>query len=1115
MADESKSFVFHDPSGKRWVRFRRGAQTFGVLAIVLLVLFVLSIVFVIPQLPALGLPPVAPGGNVAEVANIIRGEKAERNVPFKMRRDAKKINYVRSNSPVIHPKTAARASDGRPLVFGFYVNWDRASIVSLRLNLAHLTHLIPEWLILQNGKGDLDDQSDPTVIAIARQANLPILAELNNFRDSWRPEDVRQSIRDSDRRADLIANIYNNLEEHKFAGVNIDFEQLGVRDKEALITFMTELYAKLHPAGLIVTQSVPIEDEAYDLKRLSAVNDYLVPMVYDEHYQSGTPGPVASEQWFEDQIEKLSKIVPPERTVIGFGNYGYDWIIGASGGAEVSFSDVMAAVVANHSRIDWDADTANPVLRFGSGSTQHEIWFLDAVTALNQVQSVNDNNYRGVALWRLGAEDPNLWNVLQPEKWPEQKYDPRQLSHLTAEKAVNQYGGGEIIRIAETPRDGSRTVTAPPQPDGDYYEKYEQYPTYYVVDTSGKTDEKVICLTFDDGPDSKYTREVLDILETKKVPATFFVVGVNAEQNIDLIKREFADGDEIGNHTYSHPNIAAVSARRTELELTSTQRIIENAVGRSMTFFRPPYNADSEPQTPEEIMPIKRAQDLGYITIGESIDPRDWQPGITAEGIVKEVESENENGHIILLHDGGGDRSPTIAALPQIIDYFHARGYHFENVGALIGKTRAQTMPVPSADEMRWARFEGEAFDLKSNFKRVLGILFLTAIYLTLLRSVVYGILAIIQKIRTRKEKFDAAYRPSVSVIIAAYNEESVIVRTVQSILNNGYGPLEIIVVNDGSKDNTYQVLCDNFADNPTVRVLTQPNGGKSAALNNAIAHSQYSILIAVDADTLFQTGTIEKLTRHFADPEVGAVSGNARVGNKKKWITRFQSIEYIYGFNLDRRALDLLNAITVVPGAVGAWRKDLVEELGGFGHDTLAEDADLTLDIRREGYRVRYEQDAIAYTEAPEDTYSLAKQRFRWSFGTLQAAWKHRDAMFVPRYGTLAFIALPSIWLFQVLLATLSPFAEICMILALFAGNWKIVLLYYMAFFVLELLTGILAYSLEGVAPWDLTLLFFQRIYYRQLMHYVLAKSLLFALRGRLVGWGKIERRATVGHVG
>ncbi|MES1260610.1 MAG: glycosyltransferase, partial [Acidobacteriota bacterium] len=325
------------------------------------------------------------------------------------------------------------------------------------------------------------------------------------------------------------------------------------------------------------------------------------------------------------------------------------------------------------------------------------------------------------------------------------------------------------------------------------------------------------------------------------------------------------------------------------------------------------------------------------------------------------------------------------------------------------------------------------------------------------------------------------------------------------------YPRMEIIVVDDGSKDRTLQVLRDGCAGHPSVHILTQANAGKSEALNHAIAHAAHDILIAVDADTLFRPGTIAKLARHFKDPKVGAVSGNARVGNRGKWITRFQSIEYIYGFNLDRRALDYLNAITVVPGAVGAWRKEVVLRKGGFGHDTLAEDADLTLAIRRDGYIIRYDDQAIAYTEAPEDGKSLAKQRFRWSFGTLQAAWKHRDALFVPRYGTLGFVALPCIWLFQVLLSTLSPFAEIAMLVALTAGNWRVVLLYYFGFFALEVATGLLAYALEGVPAWDLLLLFFQRIYYRQMMLYVLAKSLVFALRGRLVGWGKLERKASV----
>ncbi len=1110
MADTSHPrFVFYDPTGRRWKRFRRFLQTAGIFAAMLVLLLVLA-AFSNPQLPQLGLPQVQRLTAFAEVRSIIRGETAARNVPF--RKASKDVKYVRSASPVIHPRTAAKAGEGQPVVFGFYVNWDRSSIVSLRLNLHHMTHLVPEWLMLQNGNGDLEDQTDPTVLAIAQQANLPVLVMVTNYKDGWRPENVRAILRDKDRRATLIGNILSNVQEHKFAGVNIDFEQLERRDRALLVQFMTELREEFQPRGLLVSESVPVEDPGYDLKRLAEMNDFIVPMVYDEHYQSGSPGPVASQDWFDGQLEKLAKEVPPEKTIIGFGAYGYDWIIGQSGGSEVAFGDVMAAAVQHKAKVGWDNDQENPVLRYTSeGSEQHEIWFLDAVTALNQVSDVADYGFRGVAVWRLGAEDPSLWSVLKRETWPAAaKYDPTQLWKLTPNKSVSQYGEGEVIRITDTPREGKRNVWK--REDNDFAEDYETLPSYYVVELTGKpADNKVINLSFDDGPDENYTPEILDILKRYNVPATFFVVGVNAERYPWLVKRIYSEGHEIGNHTYSHPNIATTSEERTRLELTATQRIIENQVGVSTILFRPPYNADSEPQTPEEIIPIWRAQQSGYIAIGERIDPRDWQKDITADAIVHEVIEEQDNGHIVLLHDGGGTRTATIEALPRIIEHFRSAGYRFVSLGELMNKSRAEMMPVPSEEEMRWARIEGRAFDTKSNFVKAVGILFLVAIYLTLLRTLVFGVLACVQKLRLRKQHFDRSFRPPVSVVIAAYNEEKVIARTIGSILGNGYEDLEIVVVDDGSKDGTLKVLREQFGSHPHVQILTQANGGKSAALNNAIAHATNEILIAVDADTIFRPGTIAYLTRHFSDPKVGAVSGNARVGNRQKWITRFQSIEYIYGFNLDRRALDLLNAITVVPGAVGAWRKELILKAGGFGHDTLAEDTDLTLAIRREGYRIRYEENAIAYTEAPQDTRSLAKQRFRWAFGTLQAAWKHRDAIFDPEYGSLGFVALPSIWIFQVMLSALSPFAEIAMIIALFSGNWPLVLAYYMAFFGLELLAGFVAFGLEGEKPWDLSLLFFQRIYYRQLMHYVLLKSLVYAMKGRLVGWGKLERHATV----
>jgi peptidoglycan/xylan/chitin deacetylase (PgdA/CDA1 family) len=541
---------------------------------------------------------------------------------------------------------------------------------------------------------------------------------------------VHKLLNDSAARENLIDNIHTNLVEHKFAGVNIDFEQVDDKDREALVRFMRELRAKLKPEGFLLTQSVPVGDSAYDLKSLAEINDFLVPMVYDEHYQSGPPGPVASEDWFEAQLKVLAKVVPPEKTVIGIGSYGYDWIIGARGSAEVSFDDVMSAAVARNAHVEWDGDALNPVLRYDAAGKRHEVWFLDAVAGLNQISDVSDAGFRGVAVWRLGAEDPGLWTVLKPEAWPEENFDPAQLATLQSQKSVKHYGEGEIIRIVETPRDGRRQVRR--ASDGNYSAQYGQLPSYYVMEHSGKPRDNVLALSFDDGPDAEWTPKILDVLKSKGVHATFFVVGINAEASPELVRRIYAEGHEIGNHSYSHPNMALSSPERTKLELSATERIIENLTGVSTILFRPPYNADSLPRTPEEIVPVLRAQEAGYITIGERIDPRDWEKGATVDKILEDIEAEKGEGNIVLLHDGGGDRSVTLTALPMIIDKYRGLGYRLLTVGELMGMSRAQVMPTPSAEELRMARIEGGALDIKSALWRLVGFLFLGAIYLTL-----------------------------------------------------------------------------------------------------------------------------------------------------------------------------------------------------------------------------------------------------------------------------------------------------------------------------------------------------------------------------------------------
>ncbi len=1083
-------FVFYDASGRRWTRVCRGVEIASLFLGLGAVLFLLS-VMTDPRLAGPEAPTAVLPSTVAEAEHGTRGILSAAAMGGNEERDPPPLGSPSSRAP--------------PLVFGYYVNWDRASLVSLRKNLRHLTHLVPQWLTLRNELGDLEDTSDEAVASLARQAGLPIIVMVTNYRQGWQAGELRRLLRNAEARRNLVQNIRDTLVRRGFGGVNIDFEQAVHEDRDLMTGLMRELAATLRPAGLLVTQSVPPDDPAYDVKALAAVNDYIMAMVYDEHDQTGSSGPIASQPWFEQQLARLATTVPGEKTIIGLGNYGYDWTRPARAAAVLGFAEVMAAATLHAGVIEWDRRTQNPVLRYRVGGLGHEVWFLDAVTALNQTRAVARGEFRGVALWRLGAEDPGLWTVLTRQAWPGADADPRALARVSIQTVVAPGAGGEVRRVVAAPRPGSRSLWR--TENGDAAERYEEYPCPYVVEGRGPAGGNVIALTFDDGPDPRYTPQILDTLREHGVAATFFVVGVNAESAPGLLRRMQADGHEVGNHTYQHPNLATVSRERTRLELNATQRIIQHVLGLSTTLFRPPFNVDSDPLTPEEIEPILRAQELGYLAVGAGIDPQDWRPGITADAVVAETVRRLADGRIVLLHDGGGERSATVAALPRIIEHFRARGYRFATVSELIGKRRDEVMP--SADgEGLWARIAGAAFTVKSHATRALWVLLLAAIGLALLRSGAYGGLAVWQKTRSRARRFEAAFRPPVSVIVPARNEERVIVRTVESLLNNGYPQLEVVIVDDGSTDRTVEVLQRALGGDPRVRVHRQARRGKAAALNIAVRLARHELLIAVDADTVLRPGTIEKLVRHFADPSVGAVSGNVRVGNRRNWITRFQSIEYVYGFNLDRRALEVLNAITVVPGAAGAWRKRLIGQLGGFSDETLAEDTDLTLAIRRLGYRIRYDEEAVAYTEAPEDARSLARQRFRWTFGTLQAAWKHRDATCRPRYGSLGFVALPSIWLFQLGLTLLAPVADVAVLIALATGTWRVVLVYYLGLVAVELVTGLLAYALEEERPGDLVLLPVQRIYYRQFMHYVLGKVIVMAVKGRLVGWGKLERR-------
>jgi peptidoglycan-N-acetylglucosamine deacetylase len=486
-----------------------------------------------------------------------------------------------------------------------------------------------------------------------------------------------------------------------------------------------------------------------------------------------------------------------------------------------------------------------------------------------------------------------------------------------------------------------------------------------------------------------------------------------------------------------------------------------------------------------------------------------------------ESDDPDQSMRIILLHDGGGDRAQTVAALPAIIDGLRAKGLKLVTISELAGAKPQAVMPPVEGSDLLAVRVDVGVFLFLAAILWTLKWLFYVAISLGIARAVLMAVLAVRAHAREPEPpagKADAL----VSVLIPAFNEARVIEGSVRRVLASEGVLVEIIVIDDGSKDETSAIVAKAFADEPRVRLLTLENGGKARALNLGLELATSDIIIALDADTQFEPLTIARLARWFADPELGAVAGNAKVGNRVNIVTRWQATEYVTAQNLERRALTRFEAITVVPGAVGAWRRAALDAVGGYPVDTLAEDQDLTIAIQRAGWRVAYDIDAVAWTEAPETLRALGKQRFRWAYGTLQCLWKHRAVIRTRQPQGLALVGLPQAWLFQIIFAMISPVIDLALVVSAIGTAIRVhqhgwaqtqsdiltMAIFWVVFTSIDLLCGFIAYRLEPrekIYPfWRLIT---QRIVYRQLMYGVVLRAIGAALSGPKVGWGKLER--------
>jgi len=537
-----------------------------------------------------------------------------------------------------------------------------------------------------------------------------------------------------------------------------------------------------------------------------------------------------------------------------------------------------------------------------------------------------------------------------------------------------------------------------------------------VIDlTAGRTQSsqlppKTVALTFDDGPDPVWTPQVLAVLARYHVPGTFFVVGSRVAHYPQLVRDIRASGSEIGLHTFTHPELREVSPTRVDQEFTATQLALAGATGQLSYVVRPPYSSEASAVDDAGFAVMQRLGQEGYVTTLVDTDSNDWQlPGV--DDIVNAVLPVAATGGIVLLHDAGGNRAQTVAALDRIIPQLQAQGVRFTTVSAGAG--------LPAADfpadrtQLLMGRVMLDAVAVAAAVVAALEWSLLVGGGLVLLRLVVMTAVALRHGRRSRRRvaRRPALARPPgpVSVVVPAFNEAATIVSTVRSLVASEH-PVEVVVVDDG--------------------------------------------------------------------------------------------------FNIDRRVQDAWGVVTTVPGAIGAYRREALVDVGGVSDDTLAEDTDLTIALGRAGWRVVYEPAARAWTDAPSSFAQLWRQRYRWSYGIMQSLWKHRHAVVERgRSGHVGRVGLLLTGLFQVLLPLLAPMVDVYLVYGLVYLDPVRTATIWGAALLLQLAAGVVAFRLEREPLSGLVLLPLQQIVYRQLMYAVLIQSVASAVAGTRLGWQKIPR--------
>lgn len=823
----------------------------------------------------------------------------------------------------------------------------------------------------------------------------------------------------------------------------------------------------------------------------------------------------AAQGWFAPAIAAAQARVTPEKLSIALGSFSTLWKSGQRTAERLPFAEAMLRAGLFEATVGFAASTGNTNIRYlDTDRRLNQIWVLDAVSFHNQRTVINGTPE--LTLWPLGYEDPSVWALLAA-KTPPAAAKPVLDADIDLSDHVTVEGAGPFSTHIAHAVTGSRQVTLSADSALVVAQTYAKIPSPRRVGLFGGNSELNLSVVFDGLGSTRQTNILLDLLAEHNISATFFVSTSDILLSESLVEKLVAAGHSIGTKTTPRESRSAFFEFLSTTRNNLPQWLLQDNLSHHALLVQNPSRYGQFPGDRAVLDQLQDLQTSGYLPVYSNLSAP-YGPFSPLSFVVQVRKTAFIAPASVLSFDFSEDNDrATNQVLPEILERLERDGFTFTTLPEIAGITPAQAFPTSGNQPVM--RDQAIYWLMTTTWIGVQNFVFLLALIVAL-RSPIYLLLAFL---RREKYPFDPDFQPPVTVIIPAYNEAKVILKTMASVLASDYPNLRVIVVDDGSSDHTADVVANVAKTDSRVSLIEQTNHGKWYAEDHALNAVETPIFIIVDADTLLQKDAIKYLVQPFASDEVGAVAGTVEIGNRDNVITACQVIEYKISQNVMRRAYEVFNGILVVPGAIGAWRTDAVFDSGLVSGDTITEDADLTVALHRGGFKVVYAPMARSYTEAPNSVKSFMQQRLRWSLGMLQVAWKHRGSVTEGR--PVGFVSiLDAVW-YRIVSSLVYPLVDLIIITTVATWGYQLltrgaigvsdlsaeVILLFLLLTLLDVLNLAAAFWFERKLDWKLLFLVpFLRFGYRQLLYISSMRSILHALSGRLRGWQKLKRTDT-----